>query len=305
MAVPATYKLDLIGFPSSNYVKQITDSSVMSGLNTVTESPAGHRYPMFLANDLIQPSLEFSSTQLKTLLGLIPPGGIGIAAVTPYFKAAAATGNVARATTSHYKTQFNNVVACVQSIELNTQGPARARVQIMPSYDGTNAPVVYTGSVALPVSLVATELFTLGPTAINGTAVSGVKSVTINFGVQLVPEQTDGEQYPTFVHIDRIAPTVRIQTIAAVNWATYGLGGLALNGTTGWATFARRYEADKSRYADNASQHLEWQASFGKVVPQGTTGRGVDLVTDDLLIQLRTNADTDDAITYTPDVAIA
>lgn len=292
MAVSTLYRLDKILLPSSVNIDQISSATWTAGIESILEYPAGHIHPLFRANAKQNPSIEFTTHQLSTLLAVVGVAGASTAAINTYFKRASATGNVARATTSHQRLAINSSVIYWSQIRLMHNAPSEATCTIQCNYDGSNEPFVYTGSVALSGTQSAAEIFGAGPVSINGSSVPGVQEVTVSSGVQVVQEGGESELYPTFVGIQMTKPTVTIQTKEMVNWSTYGLNGTALNGSTGVVFYARKFSANGSRVANGTTEHISFQGLLGSAIPQTTSGQSNDTLSDTLVCELVASSDS-------------
>jgi hypothetical protein len=81
------------------------------------------------------------------------------------------------------------------------------------STDGQTVPVVITDAVALPAITSDAQRFTLGPVTINNTATTEVRSFTIDFGVDVMPESSDADIYDTFCSIRGQQTTLTLRGI--------------------------------------------------------------------------------------------
>lgn len=292
MAISTLHRLDRIALPSSVNIDQIKSAKWSAGAEAMLEYAAGHTHPQFVATMKQSPTLEFSTSQLSTLLAAVGVGGIAPAAITTYLKAASTTGNVARATTGHKRLVINSSVVYWTQIRLPHNGEGEAQVVIACNFDGTNAPFVYTGSVALAGNQTAAEHFGCGPVSINGSAIPGVQEVTISSGIQLVQEGGESEVYNTFTGIEQTRPTITIQTREMINWSTIGLAGTALNGSTGVVVYARKFAANGQRVANATTEHISFQGLLGQAIPQDTSGDGGNVCSDTILCNLVASSDS-------------
>lgn len=306
MAVTSLFHLDKIVLPSSVEFQSLKNMRWDAGIQTLTERGAGEVHPNFLATGVQKPLVGFTTPQLDTLLTNVPLIGASITGgITTYFKQAAVTGRVARATTTHKKVAI--ALACVYwtSIKLTHNGVAEADVVIVAVYDGTNAPFAYTGSVALSGTIIPQNYFGAGPCSINGSLIGAVQDITVNSGIRLTEQGGESEVYNTFVGIEVTEPHVDITTKHAVNWATIGLVGTALNGTTGLTFYARKFAADGQRVADGTAEHILFNAPFGRAIPQNSSGDMSNPISDTLRVELRQNTTAATPLTITPASAIS
>ena len=306
MAISTIHRLDKITGPVA--LTEITSSKISAGIASMIETPSGHVHPMFRANKDQKPVIEFSTPELETLLtattGLT---GLSISGtpLVSWIKKANATGNIARATTSHSKVTVNLGILHVASISLPHNGRAECRGIVTTSYDGTNDPLVYATSVALSGNITGTEYFCAGPVSVNGTSLPGVKSIEVDCGVDLLHESADGEVWPSFVGIQTVAPTVTIKLFEKVLLNTIGLQGLALNGTTGLVFYARKYaNGSPARVANATTQHIKFIGLNGAAIPIDTDAQDSSPYTDTIRFELVAGSDSILPLTVTPSSAI-
>ena len=90
---------------------------------------------------------------------------------------------------------------------------AEISCSIVPTYDGTNAPMTPAGATAVPaLSPLPQEYYTLGPVAINGSGVDGVTDWSLDLGAKTRVEMTDGEPYPSWCGIESHEPVLTVNT---------------------------------------------------------------------------------------------
>lgn len=293
MAISTIHRLDKITGPLA--LTEINSSKISAGLSTMVETPAGHIHPMFRANKEQKPVVEFSTPQLTTLLTTVTLEGLEILStpLVTWIKKANALGNVARATASHSKVTVNLGVLHLASISLPHNGRGEARCIVTTAYDGVNDPLVHGGSTALSGNLTATEYFTCGPVSVNGVTLPGIKSIDIDTGTELLNETADGEVWPSFVGIQKVAPTVTVKLFEKVLLNTIGLQGAALNGTTGLTFFARKYaNGTPARVANGTAEHIKFVGAYGAVIPMDSDGQDSSPYTDTLKFELVSNSDS-------------
>ena len=300
------FKLDKIVLPSSVEFVELSNQRWDAGIEQMIEYPAGHPHPMFTAVKSQKPKIEFTTPQISTLLANVGVGGASITSpITTYFKAASATGSVARATTGHKKVVLNKTLAYWNTLRLPHNGKAEVDVVLCAVWDGTNDPFVYTGSVALSGNLTAAEYFGAGPVTINGTNVPGVQSIEIASGVKLIEAGEASNVWDDFVGLEMTAPVVTIRTFEPTNWPTLGLTGTALDGTNGLKFFARKYSANGSRVANATTQHVKFVGLLGSAVPVDSSGQDAGPITDTLKCTLVSSDDSVPPLAGTVDSAIS
>lgn len=304
MSISTLHRLDKLVLPSSVIFNALSNLRLSAGIESMIEHPAGHVDPMFVATMRQRPTIEFSTPELSVLLAAVGVGGASLGASTAYLKAASTTGSVARATTGHKRVVVNSSIAYWTQIRLPHNGKAEAQVVLAANYDGTNAPFVYTGSVALAGNLTASKYFGAGPLAVNGTQVPGIQEITISSGVQLVQEGDASEVWDTFTGIEMTSPSVTVQTKEAINWSTIGLQGLALDGTDGLQFYARAFQNLSDRYSNASTEHIFFEGLLGRGIPQDTNGESNSPITDTIKFELVSSTDSLRPLVVTTGVAI-
>ena len=244
---------------------------------------------MFRANQHQKPMVSFTTTQLDVLLGAVGPGGAAVGAISTYFKLAATTGNVARATTSHQKVAISQSCVYWTNIRLTDKGMGEAQVIIVCIYDGTNDPFVYTGSVALAGTLVAGNFFGAGPVSVNGVSIPGIQEITIDSGVKLVQLGDSSDEFDTFVGIEEGRPSITVKTLEMVNWSTLVLRGTVLDGAAGIVAYGRKYSNYGSRVANATAAHLKFSGLYGTCIPIESAGDVRSPIGDTLKVELVTS----------------
>lgn len=111
--------------------------------------------------------------------------------------------------------------------------------------------------------------FALGPTSINGTALSQITNVSLTFGLTPIVKRADGDIYPQLVRLQSRLARVAITTLNSAHGPTYN--GLALNGTTGMRLYFRKKSA-LGYVANNVSEHILFSVANGLVHTESTTG---------------------------------
>lgn len=138
------------------------------------------------------------------------------------------------------------------------------------SSDGVTVPVtIGTGQTLSSNAYNATHK--LGPSTINGSAIDGITRVTVNTGINVLPDMTDGAIYPTDHYINRIAPSIDV-TGRRVSLFT-ALGPIFTTQTA--AVFKFRKRASGGTVVSAAtSAHLSFTFADGITEVQQVSGSG-------------------------------
>lgn len=302
MSVSTVVRLDKLVFPTFE-LQQLDDERWSSGITRTVERAAGSPHPNFSFVDQFGPGIEATTPQVRTLLSNVPVNGLSAVSTNAYLKLAATTGNATRASSSHGRLTVPLGLLHWNSITLPHRGRGRAQLVLAAGFDGVNDPFVYSGGVSLPTDVRVQEIVRAGPVRVNGTTIPGVQNIEVSSGVQVTRAGGDGEEFPTFVFVELTEPTVTIQTLTPVNWATLGLRGVALNGTTGLEFFGRTIGSN-GPFANAVGVHTKGQAIYGTCDPVDTSGDGSSPVTDTLRITCTSLTDEALPISFTTNTQI-
>lgn len=296
MTVNTIHKLDKIILPGSVEFSNLTNARWAAGIQSLLLRPAGHVHPMFRGTASQKPAVEFTTTDLDILLAAVPVGGAALGSTATFFKLGNTLSNAARNAASHQKITIASSLGYWSTIRLPHNQAGDASVMLQAIYDGANLPFVYAGSQTLSGNLAAGNKFGCGPVSINGTTINGVQEITVDSGIRLLQLGSSTEEFDTFVGIQETEPSVTIRTLSMVNWATLGLRGLALNGSTGLVFYARKFTPSVTgglaRVANATAEHIAFVGLNGTANPVDTNGNTTDALTDTLRVELISASDS-------------
>lgn len=290
MPVSTVHKLDKIVFPSAVEISTPRGLRISHGIQSRLEWPAGHPHPMFRSTDEQKPEVGFNTPEIDVILGAITVAGTSFTGnIDVYKKLGTVVGSVARATTSHKRLRIAACLGYWTEIRLSHNQPGQIDVVLCATYDGSNDPIAYAGTVALSGNLAAGTYFGAGPVSFNGAAIPGVKEITISSGISLIREGASSEVWDTFVGIERTQPSATIRALENVNWATLGLQGVAMNGSTGLVMYGRKFingPNGVARVPDATAQHIKLTALNGAAIPVDGSADGSGLFVDTIHFDL-------------------
>lgn len=309
MSISSVYRLSMVQLPGTSvYLKQIESAQVSAGVQAALHKGAGEILPSFRATERQQPIITFRTSALGTLLDNVGFTGLKISA-TPlylYFRLATETANTAIATASHLRVAVNLGLIYWNSITLPNSGQGTAEVTVCAAYNGTNAPLVYTGSVAVPSQPISAEYFSAGPVTLNGgAAISSVQSITVNSGISTEKLNGSSEVFDTWVGINAADASVNVECLDRINLSGSGIdtSGVAISGTTKF--YARkRAQGGFAPVSDATAEHIEFTVGAGRIIPDTTSGDGARPVSDRFMIDPITSDGTTALITYDTTAAI-
>jgi hypothetical protein len=301
MGVATNYVLHGIQTPSA-FVSQISNGRVSSGVQQLVSYAAGWHQPLFAGNLAQKPEITFDSMDIATILGSsVTVQDLSAGNTDLYFRKATSQGSrTADATGVHYRLRAAMGLYVPGSIRAGSQSAASLSGRILCIYDGTNAPLVPAGSVALAGTQVCTNHFTSGPVWLNGAQITGVQDLSIDFGINVRQLSGDGDIYDTFACVGTQSPvvTMRILGTPSGGWQ-FGLNGTALTS----ASFYLRAINQTGRVANATTSHVKFAATAGYITCEESGGGDNGEAVTTIKCQL-TAADTSTAI-MTVSTAIA
>lgn len=254
---------------SGGFLSQITNSRVSPAVETIVSVPAGHPYPMFSGKLSERHEITFDTEQVVTAIGAAGTVLTSLGQTDLFFKKAVQlAAREAAATEVHTRLRAAQCGLLIERLTAGHRQKASASARLIMPYDGVNAPLVPTGSVALSGTPAASQNFVVGQWALNGSAIPGVQNVSVDFGHQLIQVGGEGEVWDTFAATGEIRPTLTI-TCLSLPWATHYLG-TALTSMSGYF----RAASTTGRDADNSSSHIKFTATAGLITIDETSAGG-------------------------------
>jgi hypothetical protein len=270
MAVANLYLLH--GIASSNpsfFVSQISSSRVVTDPQKVIAASAGMPWPQFVGTVGQKPAISFESGQVATILGQTGLLGVDMTAgqcVLYYKQAKQLATRQADASTVHQKILCEQAGLFWDRVTAGHRTPARISCAIKLPFDGTNAPMIPSGSVALSGTPQAAEQFVAGPVTINGVALPAIQEVTIESGIRFIEVGGDSDLYDTMIVVDEVPAKITLRTLLASALITYGLNGTALSSGSGGLVGYLKAAVNAAEYAaNNVASHIKYTATIGDV----------------------------------------
>jgi len=260
------------------FLSQITSARPVTGIEKISGMPAGLPFPLFVAESGQSPSCSFETAQVATVLtqtnavsGIVDLSGANTDLLLK--KVQQLGRRVADASLAHKRLRLSQAYLVLDRITAGHNKIATATCRLFALFDGTNAPIVAAGSVALTGTPTAAEYFLAGPMELNvdgggAVVVPAVQDVTIDFRRQLVQAGGDGELYPTFGAAKSYAPLVTIRTFNC-DWDTYGINGHTITSAV-WYLRKR----GTPPIADATAAHIKFSAAAGMFAIEETSSGG-------------------------------
>jgi hypothetical protein len=261
---------------ASTFISQINSANPITNIERLVAESAGLPYPLFTATMGVHPAIPFESPQLTTILNLSGAlssiVNLSAANTDLYYKRVDDLGRrIADASLAHKQFRMSQAYLTLDSITASNRGEATARCRLGTTFDGTNAPLIPTGSKALAGTPISPDHFVVGPVSLNGSVLAGVEDTTIELNRTLYELSSDGEIYPTFAAQRFYSPVVTIRCYEHV-WDSFGILGNAL--TAG--VFYLRRVASNGRVPDGTASHIKFTADTGTIHMEDASGGGND-----------------------------
>lgn len=104
-------------------------------------------------------------------------------------------------------------ILALGQLQVTSQEDATLSTRAVLTSDGANHPIVKSNTATLPTLANDNERFGIGPVTVAGVTIDSIRSITLEFGVEIEPITTDSDQYPSFASVARIVPVLTIQGI--------------------------------------------------------------------------------------------
>lgn len=248
-------------------IDQIDEQTNTSGVQRIARSADGAATPTYTAVMRADPRFTFRTTDIKAVLDLIDLNdGLAIASgVNIYYQKLAEDGKRASGSV-HRKvaTAAAGGLVVVRPISASVGEVAMVELEVfVKSSDGD--PLTWTNNAALPAGGGGVaSLWTVGPVQINGTKYDGVRSVSVDPGIEVLAEASDGLVYPNFINITQQVPSISatIRNLAVADLlknAGAAQGGVASESYV----WLRKIDEGGKRVADATQEHIQFEVHEG------------------------------------------
>lgn len=202
------------------YLDGVRSAVINTRLQTLLEAGDGELYNAFGSLARGDATAELQTVDLKSALDALGCVGQNIDSdgshpgVVIYFRRQTQGGSRdANASTTHWSGTIPNGMVIPRRLVANSGANATLDVEVIGRQSGATLPIVYAETSALPThNAGADAVWTLGPVGLNGTALAGIESVEIDFGIALTIERRDSDIFPSFVSRRLIQPKITIRT---------------------------------------------------------------------------------------------
>lgn len=260
------YAIDVDG----TLIDQIQNYVASGGLDQILLGGDGNIFNSFVATATKRQGATFDTTGIAKALDVAAFTGKKITSgtvITMFFQKTAG-GSTRSGATSHVKLIMNEGLLMPTGLTVTNDQPAILSFTAIATHDGANEPLAVTINQSLIGTPSIDQAFTVGPIKLNGTTITEIQSMDMDFGINAQILGGDGEGEVTYVYITRIQPRIRAVTLdveTVLN--TFGFGAIAQSATPGEESVAylRKFDEGSSRVADGTAEHISFLQHQGQI----------------------------------------
>ncbi|MBN46298.1 MULTISPECIES: hypothetical protein [unclassified Methylophaga] len=277
-------KINTKGTTNDVFLDQILNQSHNFNQSIIKMMSDGAADPTFSAVGKLNSDIRFSTSKVATALS---KGGISGFVIdsdetnpgAEFYLQQHQPGGTRKTGSTHMKATLANGILVPMSLSAGSEEMARMEFMAVGVYDGTNAPISYTASQALPAdTLTVDQMFFSGPVNINGTQFEGVQSFNVDFGVNLNRRGGDGLPYDTFVNIANRVPIIKFTTLDVEKAMTL-VGANGVGHTNDNCEYYLRKAANGgTRVADATEEHIKLTSYKGTILVKELSGDSGEII---------------------------
>lgn len=263
---------------SPNLVRQVLSTGVDTGVAALIARYSGGLAPQLVAVNYAEPVITLTSADIAGYLGY---GSVSAGnsytgtTITIPFQNRVNGGTFAGSSAHNTLSSTEGLLVPTEFMaDQDAEDGATVTLEWHPTWDESTNPVVVNQGASLSAQAF-NVVHTLGPVAIAGTAVDGVKSVRIRPGIKLQKVRYAGAPFCTEIFIVELAPEMEI-TFEDID-SVYDNSGLfkSINSSTAVAYF-RKLSDGGTRVANATTEHLSFTLSNGLSVSENINVSGRD-----------------------------
>ena len=271
------YGLQFLGtqFAGPVLLGGVINSSVAANAQVIQDFTDGNPHPTSTSIQAFQEELSFSTFNIDTALDLI--GAISQciedgSAIELYYAKFSQCSNGPLPGSVHKKiiiSQSGDIAGLVHAGSLNCdhRGDAQYSFMIKPKSDGVNSPISIVNDVSLPTGTFDNgNRYTIGPVNVAGNTINGLKSIGIDFGIEVLRESADSSIFDEFVGLSKTASRFSFSGINPSWWDSLGVAGAAAAHADTSIVLRRRQKGPAAFVAPATAEHIKLTAA-GVAVP--------------------------------------
>jgi hypothetical protein len=260
----------LRGFDADSVAyRQVPTADHENATEVLSIIAAGDAFPRFVAANGSKEGIPFETNQLAALLAQCGLQGCDASPVTLFYQLVDnLSGRVDADDEDHSIVEAASARMYISNITATNRGLAAARGRIVPVSDGTNAPLIRTGSEALTAAPSTAEAFVLGPISMHSTKVKACNNLDVNLNPVEWDLHDESFEHTTFAAGNTIAPVISFTTTDPTALSYHKT---ALTNSNKFRAHLIRKKRNETRYADNESQHIRFEVVNGIVLVQSVS----------------------------------
>jgi hypothetical protein len=247
-----TVKYGLYGVQiGATLIGGITGNNFMTGSEVRGEPTSDEIYARFQSLVAQKMTVDFTTLAVSSALTACGLTGVSLGTSALTFHAQKHTSGGSRAgESSHRKYACATGLLVPTRLTCDHQGDASlSYAATLISSDGSTTPVTITEDQTLPAGIDDDERFTLGDVTIEEEVLTSVKSLDIDFGIEVVSEGAGSDILDTFVSIQAIQPTLRLTGIDPLWLKSDAVPITGLNATHANTSIVLRKRSDGGGFA--------------------------------------------------------
>jgi hypothetical protein len=241
------------------------------------ETTSGAMYPTHVSIYEQKPVADFSSFAIQDCLDQVGIAGLSIATLTNglslyAYKHADGGGRSTGATHRKYKMTKGLVVP--NRIACEHRGDALISYDILPTWDGTNDPVVESDTESVPAAPNDNERFTIGPVTIGSITIDEIRNFELDFGFNAKTEGADSNVFDTHASVVEMIAVLTLRSIKLELLLAAGIpraGKAATHANTSFY-LRKRSEAGAGFLANGTAEHIKGTMAGMAYIEDGFTG---------------------------------
>lgn len=268
--VPYAVDVDNGGALTDVWIDQITAQSLNPSMMEALRNAGAAADPTMISMHGGQPSMMLSTSALATVLTgvgiscLEVEGDVDEAGVVAYWEKMQASG-VRASGSVHLSATMKRAIVVPRTLTAEQDADASFDLEIIGISDDVTCPVIMSVTAALPATAnVVGEAFTVGPVTLSTGAIADPTRITLDFGIALLIDKTEGLPWPRYVVVQTRQPEIRIgcRDLAQIN--TLGIAGSAF---TSGSFYLRGHVAGGIVAADGVAAHIKvsWYTGAARV----------------------------------------
>jgi hypothetical protein len=257
-------------------IDQITNMNWSAGIQEYIDQSDGSVDPSFVSGMLQDSRITATSTAIGRVLDSFDLSGasFGASDTVDLLFQKIASGGTRTGGSTEVSLGFATAMAIPRTVTANQGAEATANFEIIPwSATGSATTTSYSASATKTANTNAEQYFTLGPVSINGTTLTGVQSLTVDFGITEMVLSGDGDGWPTFVAIRRRDPRITVQCydLSAAH-TLIGQSGTAQTATDSVFYLRKLQAGGVARVSNATEEHISIAVDDGMVYIDSTDG---------------------------------